>query len=38
MSIAAYAAGFLIAWLVMVLSLGFALKQCLSGGQPTDGA
>lgn len=38
MSIAAYAAGFLIAWLVMVLTLGFALKHCLASGHPTDGA
>ncbi len=36
MSIAAYVAGLSIVWLVMVLSLGFALKRCLADGRPVD--
>ena len=36
MSIAAYVAGLTAVWLVMVLSLGLALKRCLGDGRAAD--
>jgi hypothetical protein len=36
MSIAAYIAGLSLVWLIMVLSLGFALKRCLASSPPAD--
>lgn len=38
MSIAAYVAGLFVVWLVMVLSLGLALRRCLAHSAPADRA
>ncbi len=36
MSIAVYVTGFLFVWLLMVLSLGLALKRCIAAERGAD--